>query len=95
MNIKLDLKKVVGMMMILFLFGGLAALPVQAGTMEGNSGKGGQPVDVKKFVKPGQTTIIDFYSTNCPPCMKLAPMLQSMAARRPKTQLVKLNIDRL
>ena len=26
--------------------------------------------------------------------MKLAPMLDSMAARRPKTQVVKLNIDR-
>ena len=80
--------------MIFFLLGGLAALPAQAGVTEGNSGKTGQPIDVKKFVKPGQTTIIDFYSKSCPPCMKLAPMLAAMAARRPKTQVVKLNIDR-
>jgi thiol-disulfide isomerase/thioredoxin len=91
MNIK---QKVVGILMILFLIGGLAAAPAQAGTVEGNSGKGGQRIEVSKFVKPGQTTIIDFYSTSCPPCMKLAPMLSAMAAKRPKTQVVKLNIDR-
>lgn len=87
-------KKAVGILMILFLLGGLAALPVQAGVIEGNAGKGGQPIDVKKFVKPGQTTIIDFYSNSCPPCMALAPKLSAMAAKRPNTQVVKLNIDR-
>lgn len=91
MNIK---QKTVGILMILFLLCGLAALPVQAGVTEGNAGRTGQPIDVKQFVKPGQTTIIDFYSRSCPPCMKLAPMLDSMAAKRPKTQVVKLNIDR-
>jgi thiol-disulfide isomerase/thioredoxin len=91
MNFK---QKVVGILMIFFLVGGLAALPAQAGVTEGNSGKGGQPIDVKQFVKPGQTTIIDFYSTACAPCMKLAPMLSTMAAKRPKTQVVKLSIDR-
>jgi thiol-disulfide isomerase/thioredoxin len=91
MNIK---QKTVSMLLIVFLLGGLAVWPAEAGVTEGNSGKGGQPIDVKKFVKPGQTTIIDFYSPNCPPCMKLAPMLSAMASRRPKTQVVKLNIDR-
>jgi thiol-disulfide isomerase/thioredoxin len=91
---KLSLKKAVGILMIVFLLGGLAALPAQAGVTEGNSGRGGQPIDVKQFVKPGQTTIIDFYSTSCAPCMKLAPMLAAMAAKRPRTQVVKLSIDR-
>jgi thiol-disulfide isomerase/thioredoxin len=86
-------QKVVGILVILCLVG-LTTLPAQAGVTEGNSGRGGQPIDIKRFIKPGQTTIIDFYSTNCPPCMKLAPMLATMAARRPKTQVVKLNIDR-
>jgi thiol-disulfide isomerase/thioredoxin len=87
-------QKTIGILLILFLLSGLAALPVQAGVTEGNSSKPGQPIDVKQFVKPGQTTIIDFWSKNCPPCMKLAPMLAAMAAKRPKTQVVKLNIDR-
>jgi thiol-disulfide isomerase/thioredoxin len=91
MNIK---QKTVGILLIVFLLGGLAALPAQAGVTEGNSGKGGQRIEVSKFVKPGQTTIIDFYSKNCPPCMKLAPMLSAMASKRPKTQVVKLDIDR-
>ena len=91
MNIK---HKTIGILMILFLLGGFAALPALAGVTEGNSGRTGQPIDVKQFVKPGQTTIIDFYSRSCAPCMKLAPMLDSMASRRPKTQVVKLNIDR-
>lgn len=95
MNIKHHFKKVVGMMMmIIFLVGGLAALSAQAGVTEGNSGRGGQAVDVKKFVKPGYTTIIDFYSVHCPPCMAIAPKLSAMAAKRPKTNVVKLNIDR-
>jgi len=91
MNIK---QKVVGIMMIFFLLGGLAALPAQAGVVEGNRGKGGQPIDIKQFIKPGQTTIIDFYSQFCPPCMKLAPILASVAAKRPNTTVVKLDINR-
>ena len=87
-------KKILSFLLIFFMLGCLAALPALAGVTEGNSGSTGQRVDVKKFVRPGQTTIIDFYSRSCAPCMKLAPMLDSMAARRPKTQVVKLNIDR-
>jgi thiol-disulfide isomerase/thioredoxin len=94
MKHKHQLQKTVGILMIVFLIAGLAALPALAGVTEGNSGKTGQTIDVKRFVKPGQTTIIDFYSRSCPPCMKLAPMLDAMAAKRPKTQVVKLNIDR-
>ena len=86
--------KKIGIFMILFLLGCLTAIPAFAGVTDGNSGKTGQPIDVKKFVKPGQTTVIDFYSKSCAPCMKLAPMLDAMASRRPKTQVVKLNIDR-
>jgi thiol-disulfide isomerase/thioredoxin len=87
-------KKTLSFLFIFFVLGCLAALPALAGVMEGNSANPGQRVDVKKFVRPGQTTIIDFYSHSCAPCMKLAPMLQSMASRRPGTQVVKLNIDR-
>jgi thiol-disulfide isomerase/thioredoxin len=94
MKHKHQLQKTVGIFMIVILIAGLAALPALAGVTDGNPGKTGQTIDIKRFVKPGQTTIIDFWSKNCPPCMKLGPMLEAMAAKRPKTQVVKLNIDR-
>ncbi len=81
MNIK---QKVVGILMIFFLVGGLAALPAQAGVMEGNSGKGGQPVDVKKFVKPGQTTIIDFYSHCLRPLYEAGPHARRHGGQTPQ-----------
>ena len=87
-------KKILHFSLLFFVLSCLAAMPALAGVTEGNSGSPGQRVDVKKFVRPGQTTIIDFYSHSCAPCMKLAPMLDSMAAKRPRTQVVKLNIDR-
>ncbi len=94
MNLKLY-KKAVGMAMILLLLGGLVVVPAfAAGVIHGNKDNPGQPVDIKKFVKPGQTTIIDMYSQYCPPCEKIAPILASVAAKRPKTQVVKLDINR-
>jgi len=66
--------------------------PPKSVVTDANSGRAGQPIDVKQFIKPGQTTIINFYSNKCPPCKKLAPMLSAM--NRPKTHVVNLNIDR-
>ncbi len=87
--------KSVGIATLVALCLGLAVLPALAGgVIHGNSGNPGQPVDIKKFVKPGQTTIIDLYSQYCPPCEKIAPMLAAIAAKRPKTQVVKLDINR-
>lgn len=94
MNLK-KFNKTVGIVALLFLLGGLAAVPALAGgVIHGNKDNPGQPVDIKKFVKPGQTTIIDMYSQYCPPCEKIAPILASVAAKRPKTQVVKLDINR-
>ena len=88
-------QKSVGIVTIFMLIMGVAAMTVWAGgVVHGNSGNPGQPVDIKKFIKPGQTTIIDLYSLYCPPCEKIAPILASVAAKRPKTQVVKLDINR-
>ncbi len=87
--------KFAGIIIVLLLLGALAAVPALAGgVIEGNKGSAGQPVDIKKFVKPGQTTILDFYSKYCPPCEKIAPILAAVAAKRPKTQVVKFDINR-
>ena len=89
------IRNIFGVITILTLLGGLMVAPALAGgVIEGNKGSAGQPVDIKKFVKPGQTTIIDMYSKYCPPCEKIAPILAAVAAKRPKTQVVKLDINR-
>ncbi|MGQ9920691.1 MAG: TlpA family protein disulfide reductase [Desulfobacca sp.] len=94
MNFK-HFKQAVGMVAILVLLSGFLVAPAFAGgVIHGNKDNPGQPVDIKKFVKPGQTTIIDMYSQYCPPCEKIAPILAAVAAKRPKTQVVKLDINR-
>jgi len=62
--------------------------------VEGNKGKGGQPIDVQQFVKPGKITIIDFYSKYCPPCEKIGELLKSVAQKNPKVHVVKIDINR-
>ena len=47
-------KEKFALLLILFVLGCLAALPALAGVKEGNSGSTGRPMDVKKFVRPGQ-----------------------------------------
>ncbi|AEB09242.1 thioredoxin family protein [Desulfobacca acetoxidans] len=86
--------RIVGGLIMLFLFAGLSALPVQAGIVDGNTGKGGEKCDLKPFIKPGQTTVIDFTSPFCPPCEKLLPVLETLAGQRSDLHIVKLNINR-
>jgi len=66
-----------------------------AGTVvEANAGNGGEPLDLKSLVAKGQTTLIDFYSPYCPPCVRLAPLMEQLAARRPDLAIKKVNINR-
>jgi len=68
----------------------LSASPVK----EGNPGRGGETLDIKPLLSQGRTTIFDFYSPYCQPCMKMAPILEKLAARMPEIAIVKLNINR-
>jgi thiol-disulfide isomerase/thioredoxin len=87
--------QVLAFLTVLAFLGSIMVVPALAGgVIHGNKDNPGQPLDIKKFVKPGQTTIIDMYSHYCPPCEKIAPILASVAAKRPKTQVVKLDINR-
>ena len=45
-----------------------------------HAGNPGQALDIKSLVVKGKTTVIDFYSPFCPPCVKLAPVKKVMAA---------------
>jgi thiol-disulfide isomerase/thioredoxin len=42
----------------------------------------------------GKTTLIDFYSPFCPPCVQLAPLMARLAEKRPDLAVIKVNINR-
>ena len=61
---------------------------------EANSGNPGQTLDVNSLLVKGKTTLIDFHSPFCPPCVRLAPLLAQLAAKRPDLAIKKVNINR-
>jgi thiol-disulfide isomerase/thioredoxin len=62
---------------------------------DANAGHAGQALNVKSLLVKGKTTVIDFYSPYCPPCMRLAPIMARLAEKRPDLALVKVNINRM
>jgi thiol-disulfide isomerase/thioredoxin len=74
---------------------GLVCVPANAGKLaDANAGKGGETLDLKALVVEGKTTLIDFYSPFCPPCVQLAPILDQLAAKRPDLSIRKVNVNR-
>jgi thiol-disulfide isomerase/thioredoxin len=66
-----------------------------AGTLaEANHGNPGEALDVNSLVVKGKTTLIDFYSPYCPPCVRMAPLLAKLAKKRSDLALKKVNINR-
>jgi len=61
---------------------------------EANAGRGGQTLDLKRLATRGKTTLIDIYSPFCPPCVRLAPVMEQLAQRRPDLAIKKVNINR-
>jgi len=61
---------------------------------DGNPGWTGETLDIKTLLRPGRTTVFDFYSPYCQPCVKMAPIMEKLAARKPEVAFVKLNINR-
>ena len=61
---------------------------------EANAGNTGQTLEVRSQLAQGKTTLIDFYSPFCPPCVRLAPLMARLAEKRPDLAIVKLNINR-
>jgi thiol-disulfide isomerase/thioredoxin len=72
----------------------LVALISPGAAADANHGNPGQPLDVKSLVVRGKTTVIDFYSPFCPPCLYLAPRLARLADMRPGLAVQKVNINR-
>jgi thiol-disulfide isomerase/thioredoxin len=61
---------------------------------DASQGNPGQTLDLKSLVVKGKTTLIDFYSPFCPPCVQLAPIIAKLAAKRPDLAIKKANINR-
>ena len=59
-----------------------------------NDGHGGETLAVKSLPVKGKTTLIDFYSPFCPPCVRLAPVMKKLAVRRADLAIKKVNINR-
>lgn len=54
----------------------------------------GQQVQITDYLVPGKTVVFDFYSDFCPPCVRVAPALDKLHARREDIVVVKVDINR-
>lgn len=55
---------------------------------------GGQELDLKEFLVPGKTTIVDLFSVYCGWCVKYEPKLTALARSRPDLAVVMFDINR-
>ena len=54
----------------------------------------GTEVDIEQMVRRGKTTIFDFYSAYCGPCVKISPRLAELERKRTDIAVVKIDINR-
>jgi thiol-disulfide isomerase/thioredoxin len=64
------------------------------GLADANSNNPGETLDINSLVVKGKTTVIDFHSPFCPPCVKLAPLMAKLAKKRSDLAIIKVNINR-
>lgn len=79
-----------------------ALLPLVPPTAAIAAEKGAGPVTISQGAKvtladhvvPGKTTVFDFTSKYCPPCMRMSPLLDKLHAQRDDIAVVKVDINR-
>ena len=54
----------------------------------------GTVIKLADYLVPGKTTVFDFYSEFCPPCMILSPKLEKLHKDRADISVVKVDINR-
>jgi thiol-disulfide isomerase/thioredoxin len=85
---------------IILLFAGFCLLFALASHSHGgtvkevNSGRPGETLDLKTLPVQGKTTLVDVYSPYCPPCLRLASLLEKLAQQRQDLAIKKVNIQR-
>ena len=61
---------------------------------DANPNNPGETLDINSLLVKGKTTVIDFYSPFCPPCVRLAPLMAKLAKKRPDLAIKKVDINR-
>lgn len=84
----------VGLVLAVVTAIGLERVGVGSDAQIGLIGKPGQPVQIDRYLVTGKTTIVDFFSKNCPPCRAIAPKLERLAASRPDLAVRSVDVDR-
>jgi thiol-disulfide isomerase/thioredoxin len=54
----------------------------------------GEQVNVEEHLMPGKTTIVDFFSKYCPPCVRLSQVLEPVVLDSDELFLLKVDINR-
>jgi thioredoxin 1 len=54
----------------------------------------GEEVDIAQMAVKGKTTIFDFFSVYCGPCVKMSPKLADLDSRRDEIVVIKIDINR-
>ena len=54
----------------------------------------GTQVKLTDYLIPGKTTVFDFYSDYCGPCVQVAPALEKLHQTRPDIVVVKVDVNR-
>jgi thiol-disulfide isomerase/thioredoxin len=54
----------------------------------------GAEIKLTDYLVPGKTVVFDFYSDYCPPCVKIAPMVEKVHLTHPEIVVVKVDINR-
>jgi thioredoxin 1 len=54
----------------------------------------GEEIDIEKLLHSGKTTIFDFYSQYCGPCVRISPFLKRLDRKRDDIVVVKIDINR-
>jgi thiol-disulfide isomerase/thioredoxin len=92
---KITPTRMVGALVLAIVFlAGMAAGAWAGAVTDANAGRGGESLDINSLATKGKTTLIDVYSPFCPPCVRLAPLLEQLAAKRPDLAIKKVSINR-
>jgi thiol-disulfide isomerase/thioredoxin len=54
----------------------------------------GKEVKLEDYLVKGKTTIFDFYSVYCPPCMAIAPQVEKLHTTRDDIVVIKVDVNR-
>ncbi len=54
----------------------------------------GKEIDLEKLLVPGKTTIVDFFSIYCSPCVRVGVFIEALAEQRDDVVLIKVNVNR-